>query len=210
MGIHKSTLATLPTALLYIRVPDPKNGIKGQAWSVPYINAKTSVHLPLIPATGEVDAYFTQNGVGSSWTCGMVNAIYDHRDLFEYAPIYWANVIGSVVYIIIMLDKYGTVPTLAVRYRHHAGELLAAYDRSLRFPSKKKLFLQLLQEKYSVVVLEKGHSGTHTGTHSRGNQSGHRSPFAPFGDLNKIGVNGARRRAIAAGLIPPEAEYAGK
>jgi hypothetical protein len=191
MKITKRQLDRLPTTRLYVD--------EDQWFTVPYMNATASIRLPL-----ELK-YFVPNGKGIPWSCGISNAGHAHEDLFEH-PIYYIHTIGSVVYIVTMMHEGGTTPKLAIRYRHHGGKLVAAYDESRKRPSKRKTFLRLL-EQHPFLVLEKGRSQAGKGAHSPGKQTGHRAVGAPKGDLNKENLKGAHARAIRARLLPPDAAF---
>jgi hypothetical protein len=185
MRLTQKTLEKLPTVRLWISL---------KTWfTVPYMNARKQVRLPVARKD------FKSNGKGLPWICGVSNAILGHKDLFNH-PVFYAHTTGSTVYVVAMLTK-GGLPKFAFRYRHRGHVLVKAYDASRKDSSKEKVFLELL-EKQPFLTLEKGRYEARKGAHTPGAQSGHREVGAPYGDKNKKGLVGAKRRAVIAGFIP--------
>jgi hypothetical protein len=185
MRLTQKTLDKLPTVRLYIGLDT--------FYTIPYMNARKAVSLPLEFKNFRVD------GKGLPWICGISNAVLGHKTLFNH-PVYYVHTIGSTVYIVAMVDK-GKLPKFAFRYRHRGGELIRAYDRSRRNSAYLKKFIALLKE-HPTIMLEKGRSESGKGSHSPGTKTGHQEENAPRGDKNKLNLIGARRRAEQAGFIP--------
>lgn len=141
MRISKKRLASLPTFRLYNGKKD-RNG-KPQYVRVPYINASIPVDVPL-----EMK-YFTPNGKGLPWACGVSNACLDHRDLFDH-PVLYVYTIGTATYILVLTEEGGITPKLFIRYNQNGGKLIDEYDSSdndtkiLEFMIEKRPTLHLL------------------------------------------------------------------
>lgn len=185
MRLTQKTLDTLPTVRLYI-------GEKS-FYTVPYMNARRPLDVPLDVKD------FKPNGKGLPWICGISNAIMRQKEIFDH-PVFYAHTIGSVVYVVAMTDK-GGLPKFAYRYSHRGGSLIEAYDESRKDPRKWRKFVSRLED-HPSLRLEKGRTQSAKGAHSPGMVSGHLVKGAPHGDKNKIGLKGAKRRAVAAGFIP--------
>lgn len=183
MRLAQKTLNKLPKVRLYVG--------QNTFFKVPYMNAKGSARLPLA-----LDD-FKPDGKGLAWNCGISNAIMRQRDLFNH-PVFYAHTIGSTVYVVAMVGE-GNMPRFAFRYRHRGGPLVDLYDASRKDSTKWTQFTTLLEE-HPYLSLEKGRAEIHRrGSHdtkktARGNN--------PHVDKNKRGLQGAKRRAIAAGFIP--------
>lgn len=188
--ISQKRLDNLPTVRMYY---EDRYGNK-KWFTVPYFNADETVDLPLHKQ------YFTPNGKGEPFSCGVSNSAMDNKNLFNH-PCYYAHTIGSATYIVCMLYKNGW-PKLAVRYSHRGAPIIEAYDKSLKNQTFKQRLEELLDAK-PILRLVKGRTEAgvkrqHGPTHH--NPKGHLHRKSQ--DKNKQGLRGAALRMANAGLIP--------
>lgn len=156
-------------------------------WTVPFSLAKTTIEVPVKVAQ------LKRAKKGYPWACWLAEAIKEHAAAHprEFPhPVKYAHVLPSVAWIV---DRVRGTPTHAVKYKHNMGPVITKFDTM-----PKAAFMRLMNGDGDLVLkLKPGRKYRGGETPKGGNGSG--------GSRSITVARGAKRRAIAAGLIPAEA-----
>jgi hypothetical protein len=130
---------------------------------------------------------------GYPWSCWLAEAIMDyakeHPEAFPHKVLY-AYVTASVVYLV---DKIDGQPTHAFKYKHNFSSIIMKFD-GMTTAQQKKEFIESIGGEDLLLKLFPGRK-RRFGSHAASVGSGGKG-------RSKVMSYGAKRRAIAAGLMP--------
>lgn len=155
-------------------------------WDVPLSVGTQTIHVPVLTSA------LRGAQRGYPWACWLAEAIMayakKHPEEFPHSVLY-AYVIASAIFLI---DKISGQPAHAFKYKHNFGPYISKFDTMNR-----RSFLRFVNgNKELTLAIKPGRKRRIGETRIGGNGTG--------GGRTMTVSHGAKRRAIAAGLIPPD------
>jgi hypothetical protein len=167
---------------LYVDVP------RDLYWNIPLTIGNKTIAVPLKASA------LRGAQRGYPWECWLACAIMDYAkqnpDAFPH-PVLYAYVTTSAIFLI---DKIKGQPTHAVKYQHNFGPYIKKFDTLSR-----RAFLRWINGNSDLSLTIKPGRARRVGVTRDGGTGKHTG-----GPRTKTISHGAKRRAIMAGLIPPD------